>query len=47
MGILFVRIDDDLEKKFRVEVVKRYGGKRGAISKAVEEAIKIWLSSKS
>ena len=30
MGILFVRIDDDLEKKFRVEVVKRYGGKRGS-----------------
>jgi len=47
MGILFARINDDLGKKFRIEVVKRYGSERGAISKAVEEAIKLWLSSKS
>lgn len=43
MDIIHVRIDDELGKSFRVEVAKRYGGQRGALSKAIEEAIKLWL----
>ena len=43
MGVIYARINDELEKEFRVEVAKRYGGQRGAISRAIEEAIKLWL----
>jgi len=43
MGVLNVRIDDDLDKEFRLEVVRRFGGRKGAIRMGVEEAIKQWL----
>ena len=43
MGILHVRIDDELEKRFRKKVLDVYGVKKGALAKAVEEAIKLWL----
>jgi len=43
MGIIHVRIDDELEKKFRKKVLDVYGSKKGALAKAVEEAIKLWL----
>lgn len=47
MGVIYARIDDELEKRFRVEVAKSYGGQRGAISRAIEEAIRLWLEKKS
>ena len=43
MGIINIRIDNDLDQEFRIEVVKRYHGKKGAIRIAVEEAMKLWL----
>ena len=43
MGIINVRIEDDLEQNFRLELVRRFGGKKGALRKAVEEAIRLWL----
>ena len=46
MGRLLVTIDDDLERKFRVEVAKRFGGRRGDIKKAIEEAIRLWITSR-
>ena len=45
MGKMIVTIDDDLERKFRIEIAKRKGGKRGDLSKAIEEAIGKWLTS--
>lgn len=45
MDIIHVRIDDKLGKRFRVEVAKRYGGQRGALSRAIVEAIQSWLES--
>jgi len=45
LGALFVRISDELEREFRIRVAQKHGGERGAISKAVEEAIKLWLKS--
>jgi hypothetical protein len=42
MARLNVAIDDDLEKRLRIEVAKR-GGKKGDLSKAVEEWIELWL----
>jgi hypothetical protein len=32
-----------LEKKLRFRTIERFGGKKGDLSKAVEEAIKTWV----
>jgi len=40
---ILVEIDDELEMKFRIVVLKVKGKKRGALSEAVEEAIRLWL----
>ncbi|UNQ73750.1 hypothetical protein [Infirmifilum sp. NZ] len=38
------RIDEELEKRFRELAMKRFGHRRGSISKALEEAIRMWVS---
>jgi len=45
-GIIHVRIEKELGKKFRIEVTRVYGGERGALSRAIEEAIELWLEKK-
>jgi len=46
MGVIYARINDELEKRFRIEVINKYGTEKGAISKAIEEAINKWLKPK-
>lgn len=41
---LDANIDSDLNQKFREIIYKKYGYKRGAISDATEEAIKLYIS---
>jgi hypothetical protein len=41
-----VILDDDLEKKFRDEVFKRYGMKRGNLTEAMQEAVRMWLEAR-
>jgi hypothetical protein len=43
MGKIDLIISDELEKKFREAIFKRYGLKRGNIAKAAEEAITDWI----
>ena len=43
MGKMLVKIDNELEKRFRIVILKVKGKKRGALSEAVEEAIRLWL----
>jgi len=43
LGKMLVSINDELEEKFRKLVAKVKGKKRGALSKAVEEAIELWI----
>ncbi|HIP25958.1 MAG TPA: hypothetical protein EYG81_05880 [Archaeoglobus profundus] len=43
MSRMLVTIDDGLEERFRRVVARIHGARKGAISKAVEEAIKLWL----
>ncbi|TLX97527.1 MAG: CopG family transcriptional regulator [Thaumarchaeota archaeon] len=43
MGVITLKIDDELEKRLRVRVGQIYGAKRGSISASVEEAIRTWL----
>ncbi len=43
MGKLTVLVSDEVETEFRELVAKRYGLRRGALSIAVEEALKWWI----
>lgn len=38
-------IPDEIEEKFREEVYKSKGMKKGNISKAIEEAILLWMNT--
>ena len=44
MGRISVEISDELEKKLRFKTIDRFGGKKGDLSRAVEEAVKIWVT---
>jgi len=43
MGRICVVIQDELEKELRFKTIERFGGKKGDLTKAVEEALKIWI----
>lgn len=43
MGRITAVINDELDKEFRALVGKRYGIKKGTLSIAVEEAIRLWV----
>jgi hypothetical protein len=44
MGRISVAISDELEKELRFKTIERFGGKKGDLSRAVEEAIKTWIA---
>ncbi len=44
MGRITAIIPDELEKQLRLGALEVYGGKKGDLSRAVQEAIKIWVS---
>ena len=44
MGRINVELSDELEKKLRFKTVEKFGGKKGDLSKAVDEAVKTWIS---
>ena len=46
MGRISVDIPDELEKQLRLKTVERFGGKKGDLSRAAEEAIKTWILKK-
>jgi hypothetical protein len=46
MGRISVNLPDVLEKQFRLKTVEKFGGKKGDLSRAVEEAVKTWVYSK-
>ncbi len=46
MGRVSVDIPDKLEKKLRLKTIERFGGRKGDLSKAVEEAVKTWVATK-
>jgi hypothetical protein len=43
MGRISVDISDELEKQLRLKTVERFGGKKGDLSRAVEDAVKKWV----
>jgi len=44
MGRISVSIPDELEKKLRIKTIERFGGKKGDLSQAVEEAVETWVA---
>ena len=46
MGRIIIDLPDELEKQLRIKTVERFGGKKGDLSRAVEEAIKTWIAKK-
>ena len=44
MGRISVDLPDQLEKQLRIKTVERFGGKKGDLSKAVEEAVRTWIA---
>jgi hypothetical protein len=44
MGRIDINLPDDKEKKLRMEVGRRVGVKRGALTGAIIEAIDAWLA---
>lgn len=40
---MYVNIDDELAKEFRKLIIEKYGAMKGGLSKAVEEAIRLWV----
>ena len=46
MGRINIDMPDELEKQLRIKTVERFGGKKGDLSKAVQEAVKTWINKK-
>jgi len=44
MGRINVDLPDELEKKLRFKTIERFGGKKGDLSRAVEEAVRKWVA---
>ena len=44
MGRISVELSDELEKKLRFRTIERFGGRKGDLSRAVEEAIETWVA---
>ena len=45
MGRINIVLSDELEDRFRKEVAKSKGLKKGNIGKAIEEALMLWLET--
>jgi len=46
MGRISVEVPDELEKQLRFKTIERFGGKKGDLSRAVEEAVRTWIAKK-
>jgi hypothetical protein len=46
MGRISVALSDELEKQLRFKTIERFGGKKGDLTRAVEEAVKTWVAKK-
>ena len=45
MGRISVTLPDELEKKLRFKTIERFSGKKGDLTKAVEEAVQTWVAT--
>jgi len=45
VGRISVYLSDVLEKELRFKTIERFGGRKGDLSRAVEEAVKTWVAN--
>jgi hypothetical protein len=45
LGVITLKLDDVLERKLRDRAAQIHGLTRGSLSRAVEDALTVWLSS--
>jgi hypothetical protein len=45
MGRISAVLSDELEKKLRLKALEKFGGRKGDLSRAVEEAVKTWVAT--
>lgn len=45
LGRVSVMLSDELEKKLRIKTIEKFGGKKGDLSRAVEEAVEKWVTT--
>jgi hypothetical protein len=46
MARLNINISDALYRKLKQAIAERWGGKKGDLTKAVEQALELWLAKK-
>jgi hypothetical protein len=46
MGRICVDLSEEMDKQLRIKTVERLGGKKGDLSRAVEEAVRTWIAKK-
>ena len=44
MGRICVELPDELEKNLRFKAIEKFGGRKGDLSKAVEESVRTWVA---
>ena len=44
MGRISVELSDDLEKQLRFKTIEKFGGKKGDLTRAVEDAVRTWIA---
>jgi hypothetical protein len=45
VGRISVTLSDELEKELRFKTIERFGGKKGDLTRAVEEAVQTWVAT--
>ena len=45
VGRISAVLSDELEKKLRFKAIEVFGGRKGDLSRAVEEAVKTWVAT--
>jgi hypothetical protein len=46
LGRININIPVELERQLRLKTVEQFGGKKGDLSKAIQEAVKTWIDKK-
>jgi hypothetical protein len=47
LGRIYIVLSDDVERRLRLAIVIRLGGRKGNLSGAIEDAVKDWLRKDS
>jgi hypothetical protein len=47
VGRISVAIPDKLEKELRYKTIERFGGKKGDLTRAVEDAVQTWIAKEA